>query len=286
VCKSVLALEPSHPKANFKCASALRQLQRESEALVYYRRHLKFHPEDDEQAHFWISVLSGEEVAQAPASHVASLFDFYAAKFEDHLVNSLQYCTPNVLVGVIKEAMELAAGRREHCGRQQWGCCVDLGCGTGLMGPLLRPHVSSLDGVDLSAKMVDKAREKGCYDRLFVEDVVEFLSEQKGRGHSYDLLVAADVLVYIGDLVPLLSTTIVVANEGGLLAFSTESATEEDNVGESGYKATRTGRFRHDARYVKTAAAVQGWRLLKHEKAKLRCNAGQPVMGDLFVFTT
>ena len=286
ICRSVLALEPGHAKANFKCASALRQLRREAEALVHYRRHLKCHP-DDEHAVFWIKVLSGEEVAQAPASHVSSLFDFYAEHFEEHLVKSLQYCTPEALVGALHEAAAAAAadGPREgRAGREDWGCCVDLGCGTGLMGPLLRRHVSSLDGVDLSEKMVGKAREKGCYDRLFVEDAVEFLQEQAGRGHTYDVLVAADVLVYIGDLAPLLAAAAAAANAGAMLAVSTEIADRDAVLGEGGYKATLTGRFQHRTAYVKDTAAACGWSLLRHSEARLRCNAGQPVTGDLFVF--
>lgn len=280
----MLSLEPEHPKANFKCGSALRQLRREQEALVHYRRHLKQHP-DDEQAQFWVSVLSGHAVAQAPASHVAALFDYYAPKFEEHLVNSLEYCTPKSLVTVLEQALEAApVAAARGSARQPWGCCVDLGCGTGLMGPLLRPHVSSLDGVDLSSKMVEKAREKGCYDRLFVEDLVEFLVEQKASGHSFDLFIAADVLVYIGDLSPLLATAASVANSGSLLAFSTETATEEEAAAGAEYKATLTGRFRHTPAYVKVAAAAQGWRLLQHSQAKIRSNQGKPVMGDLFVF--
>lgn len=79
VCRSVLALEPAHAKANFKAGSALRQLRREPEALMHYRRHLKHFPAD-EQAQFWVSVLSGDAVAHAPAAHVASVRTFSFAR--------------------------------------------------------------------------------------------------------------------------------------------------------------------------------------------------------------
>lgn len=299
VCRSVLALEPAHPRANFKCGGALRQLRREPEALVHYRRHLSHFP-DDEQAQFWISVLSGEAVAHAPAAHVAALFDYYAPRFEEHLVTSLQYCTPAALLDVLEQATEEPAARRKvarnggnAAPQQDWGCCVDLGCGTGLMGPLLRERVTTLHGVDLSSKMIDKAREKACYDQLFVEDVVDFLAEQQSRGQRYDLLVAADVLVYIGDLEPLLAAAHVVGEAGSLFAFSTESATDEDNLAASsedgdstrvGYRCNATGRFRHDAAYVKLVAQAQGWSELTHTQARIRCNGGAAVMGDLFVF--
>ena len=98
--------------------------------------------------------------------------------------------------------------------RRRWYRAADLGCGTGLMGPLLRPHVSGrLEGVDLSQGMVDKARAKGCYDHLAVEELVAYLDGSAGQegvqcggSGGYDLLVAADVFVYIGDLGPVFAS--------------------------------------------------------------------------------
>ena len=205
VCKSVLALDPAHERANFKCASALRQMRRQSEALLYYRRHLEHFPED-EQARFWVGILTGADVARAPTSHVASLFDCYAHKFESHLIETLQYRTPDVLRDAVMSAADQVGSSMDAdsaCQRKFWGCCLDLGCGTGLMGPLLRECVGSLRGVDLSEKMIAKAREKGLYDELVVDDIERFLRRQAGMKSTCELLVAADVLVYLGDLAPL-----------------------------------------------------------------------------------
>jgi predicted TPR repeat methyltransferase len=309
----VLVLEPCHPRANFKCGSALRQLHRESEALVHFGRHLEGYP-DSEAAEFWVKVLSGEVVAQAPASHVSSLFDCYAERFEEHLVTSLGYCTPGALVGALEAALADAGvdrgGRlqlqdvladtgsdkqchasvtvlqRENEGEHQqgvWGQCVDLGCGTGLLGPLLRSRVSLLEGVDLSQKMVEKAQGKGCYDGLFVRDAVAFLQDQYARGWGFDVMVAADVLVYIGNLAPLLAAAAHAANAGCVFAFSTEQATDAEGMGEAGFRVTSSGRFQHSVEYIKHVAMASGWALLKHQQATLRFNGGHPVMGDLFV---
>lgn len=175
-----------------------------------------------------------------------------------------------------------------------WGSCLDLGCGTGLMGPRLRQHVGSLRGVDLSARMVDKAREKGCYDDLAVGELVGFLEQQRAEARpAVDLIVAADVLVYLGDLAPVFTAAAAVARSGCLFALSTESydaGAERDVEGgaergsERGYVATLTGRFQHVRGYVVRVAAEAGWEEVSCEGATIRCNGGQPIAGDLFVF--
>lgn len=104
-----------------------------------------------------------------------------------------------------------------------WHTCADLGCGTGLMGPLLRPACGWLAGVDLSVGMCNKARERGCYDLVEVGELVEWLQQQRqqqqlgGSQRPFDLLVAADVLVYIGDLQPLLQASAAASEAGWVL---------------------------------------------------------------------
>ena len=276
--------------ANFKCASALRQLRRQSDALLYYRRHLEHFPED-EQARFWVGILTGADVARAPASHVASLFDCYAHKFESHLIDTLQYRTPDVLREAVMAAADQVGASMDAnsaCQRKFWGCCLDLGCGTGLMGPLLRECVGSLRGVDLSEKMIAKAREKGLYDELVVDDIERFLRRQAGMRSTCELLVAADVLVYLGDLAPLFTLCATVAAPGCLFALSTEHQGAEGGQGGSeddrGYVATLTGRFQHAQEYVVRAATEAGWSLVSCSEETIRCNKGQPIAGDVFVF--
>lgn len=290
VCKSILALDPGHERANFKCASALRQLQRQSDALLHYRRHLEHFP-DDEQAKFWVGVLTGANVQRAPASHVASLFDCYAPKFESHLIDTLQYRTPDVLMeAVLSAADEVGSsmGTNSACQRKYWGCCLDIGCGTGLMGPLLREHVGSLRGVDLSEKMIAKAREKGVYDELVVDDIERFLRQQQGARNTCELIVAADVLVYLGDLTPLFTLCASMAAPGCLFALSTEQqgagGVPSDAENNRGYVATLTGRFQHEKEYVVRAATDSGWSLVSCTEETIRCNAGQPIAGEVFVF--
>ncbi|KAG1654140.1 hypothetical protein FOA52_012186 [Chlamydomonas sp. UWO 241] len=150
VYRSITMLEPGHAKAHYRRGTCLRQAGRQAEALAAFRHHLRLFP-DDEQTAFWIAAMAGDAGAMGamPAGLVAGLFDQYADKFDDHLVNSLQYRTPQVLMDAI-----IAAGGPRNA-PPRWTRCVDLGCGTGLMGPLLRPHLVGgvLEGCDLSAGM-------------------------------------------------------------------------------------------------------------------------------------
>jgi SAM-dependent methyltransferase len=76
---------------------------------------------------------------------------------------------------------------------------LDLGCGTGLAGAVFKPLAVQLDGVDLSPAMIEKARTRNIYDHLAVQDLTTALGAE---GPSYDLILAADTLVYLGDLKP------------------------------------------------------------------------------------
>ena len=91
---------------------------------------------------------------------------------------------------------------------------LDLGCGTGLAGVAFRDCVERLEGIDLSPGMVAEARAKGIYDALHVGEVVAHLKAATDR--QFDLILAADVLVYVGDLAPLfLEVARVLASETG-----------------------------------------------------------------------
>lgn len=149
------------------------------------------------QAAFWLAALTpGPQVSCCPPEIVAKLFDGYADHFDDNLTNKLHYRTPAKLMDTILQ--QAPPAHQQHTDatppqqqqQQRFAHCVDLGCGTGLMGPLLRPHTQRLVGVDLSQGMVAKAKERGCYDALAVDELVQYLEgaaaavEQQGREGS------------------------------------------------------------------------------------------------------
>jgi predicted TPR repeat methyltransferase len=151
---------------------------------------------------------------------------------------------------------------------------VDLGCGTGLSGAALRPLAGSLVGVDISEKMIAKASERGVYDQLVHGEVVDFLSTAPDR---WDLITAADVLVYMGDLNPLFAAARAAQAGAGLFALSVEA---HDG---SGYVIRPSRRFAHSLGYLRGCAARHGFAERCAVSVTVRSERGRSVDGFLMV---
>lgn len=200
----------------------------------------------------------------------------YADSFDHHLQVLLGYRTPEILH---KELLAASGGPGARFSR-----CCDLGCGTGLMGVLVRGMVRHSEGVDLSAGMVDQARQRqGVYDRLAVGEVVSFLDSERASPsfQPYDLLLAADVLVYISDLGPLFRAASSAAAPGALFGFSTEKLEEGTQGSGQGYLLRTTGRYAHLSSYVARVCEDAGWEILRLQTTQIRKNLGEPVVGDV-----
>lgn len=312
-------LAPRHPKAHLRLATALRRLGRADRAAEHFRAHLEIDPADA-AARFWLAALTGDATGEAaaacPAGMVAGLFDSYAEKFDSHLVEELGYRTPQLLRDLLDEVVATASGPSDGDGsgsssgssgaaqgrRRRWRSCADLGCGTGLMAPLLRGDCERLVGVDLSSGMAAKARERGCYDAVEVGEIVEWLLRVKtaaaaaaaggggaaaaggggGAAEGFDLLVAADVLVYLGDLAPLLRAAAASApSAGSIFLLSTELLRDGGGGGGAGFVLQQTGRYAHSPAYIERAAAEAGWQVAAIKEAVIRHNAGRPIHGNL-----
>jgi predicted TPR repeat methyltransferase len=215
-----------------------------------------------------------------PPDAVANLFDKYAEKFDAHLRGALEYRVPELIVEAVAEHAPWAGDRAP------FGDALDLGCGTGLCGPLLRPLASNLAGVDLSPQMVEKARERGVYDHLHVGELVATLREVPPS--SFDLLVAADVLIYLGDLGPTYEAAAAALRPGGLFAFSLEAspapttgaaASQDDRY----HLNRKTLRFTHARAYLDRLARIYGFATLSFDEIVPRVEAERPVPGYLIV---
>ena len=113
-----------------------------------------------------------------PVDMVRGLYEDYADKFDESL-KKLHYRTPELLRDLMLSflhsdqglAQQLPsahahttpatpatpaplASQSESKEWPRWRRALDLGCGTGLSGIVLRPLVGVLEGVDLSAAMV------------------------------------------------------------------------------------------------------------------------------------
>ena len=181
-----------------------------------------------------------------------------------HLVGVLHYRTPAVLTENLKG---LGSRRFRHA--------LDLGCGTGLCGPLVKPIVDQLDGVDLSPQMLEKARALAVYERLVHADVATYLQATDQR---YDLVLAADVFVYIGDLEPVFSGVRRVMDQGGVFCFSAEIP-----EGSNDFELNASLRYGHSERYIRGLAAQHGFAVIKILHHPLRVDRDRPVDG-LYVY--
>lgn len=261
--RAVLDRAPDHVGALESLIRLLIDLDRRDEAIPLCERVLARAPDDAMTPH-QLAALRGETPAAAPRDYIVEMFDTMAPRFEALLLGKLGYRVPEVLRATLDR---VDATRR-------FARVLDLGCGTGLAGVQLRDRADVLDGVDLSAQMVAGAEAKGVYDELHVADVVEFL---RTTPHRYDLVTAADVLVYFGDLAPVLAAARARLAPGGLLVCSVER-TDDAEV-----QLATTGRYQHGRGYVERIAAAHDLAVVAFEPMAARLEAGIPVAAWMFV---
>ncbi|HZX28029.1 MAG TPA: tetratricopeptide repeat protein [Telluria sp.] len=255
-----LAAQPRNAAAALQKANALRSLERAEDAVQAYRAARGLGA-DPQLVDYMLAALGSEPAPAAPpAQYVAALFDQYAGHFDRHLQDELAYDTPRLLVAALAP----------HAGAAL--TVIDAGCGTGLCGPLLRPFARRLIGVDLAPAMLEQARRRGCYDELACADLVGFLRETRAG-----LIVAADVLVYLGDLGPLMDAVDAALVPGGLFAFSVEAGAAEP------FALRSSGRYAHGSASLRRLLAEHGLTVLHWESAILRCERGAGVEGMLIV---
>jgi len=221
---------------------------------------LKLDPADRLGAALKLELIGKAPVAMAPPSaFVETLFDHYADGFEEALVRKLGYRLPDFLGRAIREARP---GR--------FWLALDLGCGTGLTGEKLRPFVDRLEGYDISAGMLRKAKAKGIYDRLAKVDLQHF----SHTGAAADLVVAADVFIYMGALERIVGAVAGMLAEDGLFAFSVETL-----AGGGDFALLPSRRYAHSEAYARRVLSANGLAVLSLESVVIRHDRLDPVAG-------
>ena len=124
--------------------------------------------------------------------------------------------------------------------------------------------------------MLSHARQKHIYDLLCRADLCDPPAEIRAR--RYDLITAADVLIYIGDLAPAFSLVRSLMAAGGRFAFSVEAG-----AGGTGYSLWPTLRYSHAPDYIQAELSVAGMRVLDSRQTVLRQDRGADVHGILYV---
>jgi len=259
-----VALNPDYGAAFGNLGVLYLEQDRLGESIACYQRLIALDHNAISARHI-LAALTGETTAVAPSAYIAELFDSFSGHFEERLLVDLEYRTPWELKSLL-----LA----EFAGASQFKRLLDLGCGTGLVGEIFREISTCRVGVDLSAKMVKAAAAKEVYDELVVGEIVTFLEHNQ---EPFDLIVAADVLIYVGELERIFTTLARGLAKSGRFIFSTE------RMAGQGYQLRPSGRYAHAFSYIEAVAARHGFRILSTREANIRKEKGQWIMGELFL---
>lgn len=238
-------------------------------AINHYREAARIRPEHETVRHT-LRILTGDKsVSTSPLSYVRDLFDSYAERFDTHLMQSLHYHVPERLLEALRHIKDLTTVPRD---------IIDLGCGTGLCGVMLRKNmpggIRTLTGIDISSGMLTQARQKACYDELIEADIESFLG---ARHAAYDLMLAGDVLVYTGDLSPLFAVARQALRKGGYFVFNAEIHEKTD------YELTDSGRFAHSKHYLDQLAGQHYFQIVHYQTTTLRSQNQKDVSGHVYL---
>lgn len=269
--EAAIAAAPDHQAAHSNYGTALYALHRAGDAALAAGKAstwARAHPGNATARHVAAALTGAQAEARAPDDYVRSAFDMFAPSFETTLAK-LEYRAPQALDALLTRLMPLAA---------PLGAVLDAGCGTGLAAPMLRPRGIRLEGVDLSPAMVERARARRLYDALRVDELTADLRAHPG---AYDLIVAADVLCYFGELADALSACARALKPGGALAFSLERL-DDATPGET-WRVRPSGRYAHAATSLPDLLARAGFATPELVPQSTRAEAGAPVPG-LLVF--
>ncbi len=268
--RQVIELVPDFAPAQALLGRSAAELGLREEAVSALNRALELEPVDALGVRLDLAKLGALAADQAITDgYVKALFDDYAPKFDRHLTKSLAYRGPDLIVDALRRACSKLI--RDF----RFGPTLDLGCGTGLMAQALEGLCTSIEGVDLSPRMLEKAEKTKLYHALHEGELVSFL---KGRaGAEADLVVAADVFVYMAALDAVFAEAHRVLGREGLFAFTVQAHEGE------GFMLGDDARYAHGEAYVRALAEAQGFTTVIFERVSTREDRGVPVPGSLAV---
>jgi predicted TPR repeat methyltransferase len=264
-----IELAPRFASAWFTLGEIRQQLGERDAAIAAFREARDADPDDRHGASLRLMLLGAEQLSAMPPAYVRALFDQYAPKFESALVDDLGYRGPALLFKAVLAARH--AVRKPAFFRR----AIDLGCGTGLAATAFAREVDHFIGVDLSPRMIEKARATGLYAELEVNDMLEGLRGSREAGA--DLILAADAMVYVSDLVPVLKEVKRVLAPGGLFAFTVETHDGDGVTIGAGL------RYAHGTPHVRASIEATGLSLSQLDELSARNEDNVPVPGLVVV---
>lgn len=265
--KQALILEPLHLPAHLNLGVLYLKAQNLSDALKHYQQADAIKPNDPEIQHILMALSQNQLPDKAPAEYLKNLFDQYAEYYDKHLTQSLRYKVPQQIHAAVYQEIQ--------SDNVSWNI-LDLGCGTGLCGELFKEFSKRLSGVDISQEMINNAKAKNIYDELRVADVEQALADYR----DIDLVLAADVFTYIGDLDEIFSRVKRSLKENGLFAFSVEKSEKPT------FELQASIRYAHSRAYLESLISKYHFEIKRFDEIILRTQKDQPVKGYLVLLKT
>jgi len=277
--RRTIGLAPNYAPGHCNLGLALEECGDLAGAVAALREALRLQPDSGFIAYHLaaVSAQAGEThslVKECPRDYLIPLFDGYADRFDAHLFQTLRYLGPQLLAEIVGEVPGL-----EH--RPLPWDVLDLGCGTGMTGVPFRTAARTITGVDLSSRMLAHAARRvmpdgrRVYDTLLDCDLVAALAS----GAVYDLILAADVFIYVGDLRDVFTSIRGALRPGGLFAFTIEVWD-----GSEDYRLLPTRRYAQSPAYIVNLARVAGLQVVRQRESTLRLGERQEsVRGMVFL---
>ena len=235
-------------------------------AIKFYEKALVLKPDYAIPQHM-LNSLQGNTSKRPPKEYVKNLFDDYAGRFDESLLNQLQYKLPFLIKEIILKI--------NHT-KTKFDKVIDLGCGTGLSGKDLQGISNNLTGIDISENMISKANELGVYDSLIVGEIIEKLDLLKEK---YDLFIALDVFIYIGEITSMFNAVKKRANKNSFFIFSIETYQGE------GYSLLKSSRYAHSDSYILEVAS-NGFIVVDSQNVRLRKEGNNWIDGKIYILKT
>lgn len=258
-----LAIDPKLAPAWSERGTLLRELHHLEEAANCFEMAISLGADPELNAYYLASVRETVTPSAPPRRYVESLFDDYAADFQDHLLTQLRYQGHEVLLRPLLRQ------------NQRYRQVLDLGCGTGLCGFLISPLADSIVGVDVSNAMLAQARQLSVYDDLIHADLAQFLSE---RDYKADLILAADVFIYVGELLSVFQSVRRLLQPAGCFAFTVELPANDQDI-----QLLPSLRYAHSETYVRQLADTCGFSVRHFFRAPVRYDQSVPIQG-LYIY--